>query len=105
MPDPAQQLQRLYLAGFDLQTFDRFPKCVGVVRDGCIALLVPSTGGLQMLGTPGWRMGEAIGVLIETGGRAVFQAKQEILEATPDRLEILSRFRADLRELLSPDGE
>lgn len=105
MPDPAQQLQRLYLAGFDLQTFDRFPKCVGVVRDGCIALLVPSTGGLQMLGTPGWRMGEAIGVLIETGGRAVFQAKQEILEATPERLEILSRFRADLRELLSPDGE
>lgn len=105
MPDPAQQLQRLYLAGFDLQTFDRFPKCVGVVRDGCIALLVPSTGGLQMLGTPGWRMGEAIGVLIETGGRAVFQAKQEILEATPERLEILSRFRADLRELLSPDGK
>jgi hypothetical protein len=105
MPDPAEQLQRLYLAGFDLQTFERFPKCVGVVRDGCIALLVPSTGGLQMLGTPGWRMGEAIGVLIETGGRAVFQAKQEILEATPDRLEILSRFRADLRELLSPDGE
>jgi hypothetical protein len=104
MPDPAEQLQRLYLAGFDLQTFDRFPKCVGVVRDGCIALLVPSTGGLQMLGMPGWRMGEAIGVLVETGGRQVFQAKQEILEATPERLEILDRFRADLRELLSQDG-
>src|ERR1700687_3091401 len=40
--DPAQQLQRLYVAGFDLQVFDRFPKCVGVVRDNCIALLVPS---------------------------------------------------------------
>ena len=37
MPDPAEQLQRIYLAGFELQTFDRFPKCVGVVRDGCIA--------------------------------------------------------------------
>ena len=67
MPDPAEQLQRLYLAGFDLQTFDRFPKCVGVVRDGCIALLVPSIDGLQMLGTPGWRLGEAIGVLVEVG--------------------------------------
>jgi hypothetical protein len=100
MPDPAQQLQRLYLAGFDLQTFDRFPVWAWF-RDGCIALLVPRRV-VQMLGTPG-RM--EIGVLIETGGRAVFQGKQEILEATPDRLEILSRFRADLRELLSPDGE
>lgn len=101
MPDPAEQLQRLYLAGFDLQTFDRFPKCVGVVRDGCIAMLVPSTDGLQMLGTPGWRLGEAIGVLVETGGRQMFQAKQETLEATPERLEILNRFRVDLRDVLT----
>jgi hypothetical protein len=101
MPDPAQQLQRIYLAGFELQTFDRFPKCVGVVRDGCIALLVPSIDGLQMLGTPGWRLGEAIGVLVESGGRKFFQAKQETLDATPERLETLNRFRADLRELLS----
>lgn len=101
MPDPAEQLQRLYLAGFDFQTFDRFPKCVGVVRDGCIALLVPSKDGLQMLGTPGWRMGEAIGVLVETGGRQIFQAKQETLEATPERLEVLGRFRADLRGVLA----
>ncbi len=104
MSDPAEQLQRIYLAGFDLQTFDRFPKCVGVVRDGCVALLVPSIDGLQMLGTPGWRLGEAIGVLVEMGGRQVFQAKQEILEATPERLEALNRFRSDLRELLATDA-
>jgi hypothetical protein len=102
MPDPAEQLQRIYLAGFDLQTFDRFPKCVGVVRDDCVALLIPSPDGLQMLGTPGWRMGEAIGVLVEVGGRQVFQAKQEIVDATPERLETLRRFRADLRRLLAP---
>jgi hypothetical protein len=105
MPDPAEQLQRIYLAGFDLQTFDRFPKCVGVVRDGCIALLVPSPDGLQMLGTPGWRIGEAIGVLVEIGGRQLFQAKQETLDATPERLEKLRSFRADLRQLLAPKPE
>src|SRR5882672_9220331 len=99
--DPAAQLQRLYLAGFDLQTFDRFPKCVGVVRDDCIALLVPTPEGLQMLGTPGWRMGEAIGVLVERDGRKVFQAKQEVVEATADRLEMLRRFRAELEGLLA----
>jgi hypothetical protein len=101
MPDPAEQLQRIYLAGFELQTFDRFPKCVGVVRGSCIALVVPSVGGLQMLGTPGWRIGEAIGVLTRQEGRQVFQAKQEIVDATPERLEALSRFRADLQAILT----
>jgi hypothetical protein len=58
-----------------------------------------------MLGTPGWRLGEAIGVLVEMGGRQVFQAKQETLDATPERLEILRRFRIDLRQLLAPNPE
>jgi hypothetical protein len=101
MPDPAEQLQRIYLAGFELQKFDRFPKCVGVVRDSCIALLVPSVDGLQMLGTPGWRMGETIGVLTEKQGRQVFQAKQEVVDATPERLETLRSFRNDLQTILT----
>jgi hypothetical protein len=100
--DPAVQLQRIYLAGFELQTFDRFPKCVGVIRDGCIAMLVPGTDGFQILGTPGWRLGEAIGVLVERQGRQVFQNKQELVEATPERLQLLSRFKEDLHALLHP---
>ena len=86
MPDSAEQLQRIYLAGFELQTFERYPKCIGVVRDGCVALLVPGVDGLQILGTPGWRMGEVMGVLTEREGRKVFQAKSEVVEATPERL-------------------
>jgi hypothetical protein len=102
MADSAEQLQRIYLAGFELQTFERYAKCVGVVRDGCVALLVPGVDGLQVLGTPGWRMGEVMGVLTESGGRKVFQAKNEIVEATAERLAALEKFRADLRELLHP---
>ncbi len=105
MPDPAEQLQKIYLAGFELQTFDRFPKCVGVVRDDCIALLVPSIGGLQMLGTAGWRLGEAIGVLTQKEGRPVFQAKQEIVDATPERLKTLRRFQDDLQAILKPESD
>jgi hypothetical protein len=96
MPDSAEQLQQLYLAGFELQTFERFPKCIGVMRDGCIALLVPGVDGLQVLGTPGWRMGEVMGVLTEVEGRKVFQAKSGVVEATPERLEALEKFRAEL---------
>ncbi len=101
---PEEQLQRLYAAGFELQTFDRFPKCIGVVRDGCIALLVPGVDGLQILGTPGWRMGEAIGVLVEKNGRPVFQNKQEIVAATPEKLELLRSFKDHLKLLLASRG-
>jgi hypothetical protein len=101
MPDAAEQLQRIYLAGFELQTFERYPKCIGVVRDNCVALLVPGVDGLQILGTPGWRMGEVMGVLTEREGRKVFQAKSDIVEATPERLALLQRFRQDLAASMS----
>src|SRR5580700_3493199 len=100
MPDPAEQLQRIYLAGFELQTFDRYPTAIGVIRDGCIALLRSTPVGLQLIGAPGWRMGEVLGVLVEKDGRQVFQAKSEVLEATPERLEALRRFTSDLEQLL-----
>ena len=100
MPDSTEQLQRLYLAGFELQTFERYPKCIGVIRDNCIALLVPGVDGLQILGTPGWRMGELMGVLTEREGRRVFQAKSEVLDASAERLDALRIFSADLKQLL-----
>ena len=104
MPDSAEQLQRLYLAGFELQTFERYPKCIGVMRENCVALLVPGVDGLQILGTPGWRMGEVMGVLTEREGRKVFQAKSEIVEATPERIEALRKFGDELKELLHEDS-
>ncbi len=100
MPDPSEQLQRLYLSGFELQTFDRYPNVIGVLRDSCIALLRSTPTGLQLIGAPGWRMGEVLGVLVEKDGRQVFQAKSEIVEATPERLAALGKFREDLEQLL-----
>src|ERR1039458_868543 len=76
-----------------VQTFERYPNSIGVVRDGCIALLRATPIGLQMVGAPGWRTGEVLGVLVEKDGRQVFQAKAEIVEATPERLEALRRVR------------
>lgn len=101
MPDSAEQLQRIYLAGFELQAFERYPNAIGVLRDGCIALLRNTPSGLEMIGSPGWRMGEVLGVLVEKEGRKVFQAKSEIAEASPERLEALRRFQSDLEQLLT----
>ena len=100
MPDSAQQLQQLYVAGFDLQTFERFPKAIGVLRDGCIAFLVPGPDGLQILGNIGWRMGESLGPLVEREGRRVFVHKGEELDATEERIETLKRFESDLKSAL-----
>lgn len=101
MPDSAEQLQRIYLAGFELHVFDRYPNSVGVIRDECIALLRSTPTGLQLIGSPGWRMGEVLGVLVEKEGKQVFQAKSEIVEATPERLATLQRFRTDLEQLMT----
>jgi hypothetical protein len=100
MLDPAEQLQQLYVAGFDLQTFERFPKAIGVLRDGCLAFLVPGPDGLQILGNVGWRMGESLGPLVERAGRKVFVHKEEILEATPERIAMLERFKTNLEAIL-----
>ena len=97
----AEQLQRIYLAGFELQTFERYPQSVGVLRDGCIALLRSTPAGLQVIGAPGWRMGEVMGVLVEKDGRKAFQAKTEVVEATPARLQTLQKFTTDLEQLLT----
>jgi hypothetical protein len=102
--DPAEQLQRLYVAGFHLETFDRFPKAIGVIRDSCLAFLVPGPDGLQILGNAGWRMGESLGPLVEREGRKVFVHKQETLEATPERIATLERFKADLKAILRGEG-
>lgn len=100
--DPAEQLQRLYLAGFEFQTFERFPNSVGVIRGDCIVLMMPTPQGLQMIGTPGWRLGEVIGVLTEIGGRKVFQNKGQIVEATPERMAELERFQSDINLTVAP---
>ncbi len=97
-------MERLAAAGFAFEAFPRYPQLVGAVRDGCVALLEPTSDGLRLLGAPGWRLGEAIGVLVEKQGRLIFQAKSETLEATPERLETLHRVRADLERALIPSA-
>lgn len=88
------------MAGFELETFERFPKAIGVLRDNCIAFLMPGVEGLQIMGNVGWRMGESLGPLVEREGRKVFVHKQETLEATPERIATLERFKTDLKSIL-----
>jgi hypothetical protein len=102
MPDPGKQLQTIYMAGFEIETFERFPNTVGLMKGHCIALVQPTPDGLKLIGQPGWHMGEVLGVLVERGGKRVFQAKNELVEATPERLSELASFQRELEDLMSP---
>lgn len=102
MPDPAEQLARIYQAGFEITQLERYPGVAAIVRDDVIVLLRPTPAGLEMVGTPGWKIGETIGVLVERGAGKVFQSKSSLVEATPERLNLLEVFRTDLAELLLP---
>jgi len=105
VPKPEEQLQQLYIAGFALETFERFPQAIGVLRDSCIAFLLPGPEGLQIMGNVGWRMGESLGPLVEREGRKVFVHKQETLEATPERIATLERFKTDLKAILKGEQQ
>jgi len=99
MPDPAEVLQKLYAAGFDIQSFERFPRAIGVSKGECIAVLEPDANtGLRILGRPGWKIEDAIGVLTSHAGQQIFQWKNHIVEATPERIKMLEEFE---RELMS----
>lgn len=104
MPNPEHRLQAIYLAGFEIETFDRFPNMVGLVKGNCIALVQPTAEGLKLIGQPGWHMGEVLGVLVERNGRRVFQAKSELVEATAERLGELENFCLELKGLMSPQA-
>jgi len=102
MSDPAEQLQRIYLAGFELQSLERFPAAIGVVKGDCMVLLQATPAGLQPIGQAGWRLGEALGVLVEKDGKRLFQNKLTVVEATPERLAELAAFRREIENLLAP---
>ena len=98
---PEEQLQRLYMAGFELQTFERFPQAIGVLKNDYIAFLIPGgPEGLQILGNVGRRMGESLGPLVERNDRQVFLHKQEIIEATSEMIAELNAFKSELKSLL-----
>jgi hypothetical protein len=108
MADPAMQLARLAEAGFEIQTSERFPRSIIVSRRGAVALLELGPSGLRALGAPGWQAppgaGVPVAVLVEEQGRPVFRAKQDIIDATSERLQELKTFREKLERLLAERG-
>ena len=81
-----------------------FPMCgnaIGVRRGLFAALLVPDgEAALKIMGEPCYVIGSNLAVQARRKGRAVFVWKEKTVEATPELLEELERFSAELTRLL-----
>ena len=106
MPDltPAQiaVLKRIVAQGFTLVAFPLYASAIGIRRGSFAALLVPAENvPLKLLGEPCYLMGLNLAVRTRCHGRPCFVWKRQSVEATPELLQELARFSADLAAVLT----
>lgn len=89
-------LEKLLASGFQFATFEKYPRYLGVEREGFVALLEPAGGRLVQFGTAGYRFGGEIGVLLQRYDRYVFVCHQQEVEATGQMLQLYNQFKVDL---------
>lgn len=100
---PAQiaMLQNLLKAGFEFVQLPHVVRYLPVEKNGFVALLDPSGGKLQPFGAAGRRVGDGVGVMVETGTGKAFVWKGKSVAATRELLEAFEGFQAELRNLLA----
>ena len=96
-------LERIVAQGFTPVAFPLYANAIGVRRGSLAALLVPAgEAALKIMGEPCFVIGANLAVRTRREGRLIFVWKEESVEATPELLEELARFSADLAKLLEP---
>jgi hypothetical protein len=102
-PAQVSVLEQCASAGFTIVAFPMYASAAGVRKGNCAALLAPiPKGGMRILVEPCYLVEGNLTVRIHRDGRDFFVWKKTQLEATPERLDELSRFRAELDAVLTP---
>jgi hypothetical protein len=95
-------LERLVTQGFRPVAFPLYASAIGVRRGSFAALLVPARdAALKVMGEPCYVVGSNLAVRTRRKGREVFVWKDKIIEVTPELLEELARFSADLAVVMA----
>ena len=82
--------------------FPLYASAIGVRRGLFAALLMPAgDAALKVMGEPCYVVGSNLAVRTRRKGREVFVWKDKIIEVTPELLEELARFSADLAVLMA----
>ena len=100
-PQQIKMFERLLAAGFRPVAIAPYENALCVQRGECAAVLtrVPN-GGLQLLAPPSYLIEGNLSVRLKRGEREVFVWKKNEIEATPQRVSELAKFRQELTDIL-----
>jgi hypothetical protein len=100
-PQQMQVMERLFEAGFRAIAIPPYESALCVRRGECAAVLAPvANKGLKLLAPPSYLVGGNFGVRVKRGSGEAFVWKKAELQATPERLQELERFRRELTQIL-----
>jgi hypothetical protein len=95
-------LEKLVAQGFAPVAFPLYASAIGVRRGAFAALLVPAgDAALKVMGEPCYVVGSNLAVRTRRKGREVFVWKDKTIEVTPELVEELARFSADLAVVMA----
>ncbi len=101
-PAHIEALQRLLARGFAPVALPLYAGAIPIRRGSVAALLEPEEGGgLRLVAPASYLLEGNLSVLIHRDGREWFVWKSRQVEATPERLEEVRQFSADLSAMLS----
>ena len=100
-PQQMQTVERLFEAGFRPIAIAPYENALCLKRGDCAAVLAPvPNGGLKVLAPPSYLVAGNLSVKLKRGRGEMFVWKRSEVEATPDRLEELARFKRELMQIL-----
>jgi hypothetical protein len=100
-PQQMAVLERAFAAGFRPIALPPYENALCMRRGECAAVLTSaSNGGLRLLAPPTYLVDGNLSVKLRRGAGEVFVWKKKEIEATPERLDELAKFRRELAEIL-----
>jgi hypothetical protein len=100
-PQQIQMMERLFEAGFRPIAIPPYENALCFKKGDCAAVLAPvPNGGLKVLAPPSYLVAGNLSVKLKRRSGEVFVWKKSEVEATPDRLEELARFKRELMQIL-----
>ncbi len=94
-------MERLFEAGFRPIAIPPYENAVCIKKGECAAVLAPiPNGGLKLLAPPSYLVDGNFSVKLKRSAREVFVWKKQEVEASPEKLRELEKFREELTEIL-----
>ncbi len=100
-PPQMAVLERAFAAGFRPIAIPPYESALCLRRGECAAVLTAApNGGLRLLAPPTCLVDGNLSVKLRRGKGEIFVWKKKEVEATPERLDELAKFRRELTEIL-----